>query len=219
MEGYLDVHTKAMNPEQVAYWFFRLNGCLTMVNFVVHPEWRGSQRTDVDIVAVRFPHRLEAVGPQKPLQDHRLFQDRKKVDLVIAEIKTGRCSLNGPWTARELGNLPLVLGAIGVFAQNQLASVVQCLYDESYYENSNFIIRLFSLGRQKNAGLAKNVVQVEWPEVANFFFDRFSAHGKYKTQHEQWDSCGQTLFKLWEEFKHCRDKFTITLFKQMGLNR
>ena len=44
-----------MNPETIAYWFFRLNGCATITNFVVHPDRRGSQRTDVDVLAVRFP--------------------------------------------------------------------------------------------------------------------------------------------------------------------
>ena len=29
--------------EQVAYWFFRLNGCFTFVNFVVHPDGPGGQ--------------------------------------------------------------------------------------------------------------------------------------------------------------------------------
>jgi len=45
-----------MNPETIAYWFFRLNGCATITNFVVHPDRRGSQRTDVDVLAVRFPY-------------------------------------------------------------------------------------------------------------------------------------------------------------------
>jgi hypothetical protein len=41
-----------ISPESVAYWFFRLNGCLTIVNFVVHPDLARedeprSQRTDI----------------------------------------------------------------------------------------------------------------------------------------------------------------------------
>jgi hypothetical protein len=46
-------------PEKVAYWYFRLNGFLQIENFIVHPSVRGSQRTDADLVAVRFPHRAE----------------------------------------------------------------------------------------------------------------------------------------------------------------
>jgi len=58
------VPNRGISPEKVAYWFFRLNGCLTLVNFVVHPDLirrdePRSQWTDVDILAIRFPHRKE----------------------------------------------------------------------------------------------------------------------------------------------------------------
>jgi hypothetical protein len=48
-----------LDPEKVAYWYFRLNGFFQIENFVVHPERRGTQRTDADLLAVRFPHRAE----------------------------------------------------------------------------------------------------------------------------------------------------------------
>lgn len=48
-----------VTPEAVGYWFFRLNGCLTTTNFVLHPDRRGPQRTDADVPAERFPHRSE----------------------------------------------------------------------------------------------------------------------------------------------------------------
>jgi len=27
-----------MDPEKIAYWFFRLNGCFTFENLIVHPD-------------------------------------------------------------------------------------------------------------------------------------------------------------------------------------
>ena len=48
-----------LDPEKVAYWYFRLNGFLQIENFVVHPKNRGGQLTDADLLAVRFPHRAE----------------------------------------------------------------------------------------------------------------------------------------------------------------
>ena len=30
---------RLLNSERVAYWFFRLNGCLTIENFIVHPDF------------------------------------------------------------------------------------------------------------------------------------------------------------------------------------
>ncbi len=85
--------------EQVAYWFFRLNGCLTTLNFVVHPDRpRESQRTEADILAVRFPFRCELATSDNHLADHSDFRSIGKTDVIIAEVKRGACKLNGPWT-------------------------------------------------------------------------------------------------------------------------
>lgn len=82
---------------------FRLNGCLTIVNFIVHPDLirpdePRDQRTDADILAVRFPHRCELFTSGQPMRDHEVFDSGGLIDLVIAEVKHGRCRLNGPWT-------------------------------------------------------------------------------------------------------------------------
>jgi hypothetical protein len=55
--------------EKVAYWFFRLNGCMTIENFVVHPDFGGSQRTDADILGIRLPYRSEGLR-DSPMPDH-----------------------------------------------------------------------------------------------------------------------------------------------------
>jgi hypothetical protein len=57
-----------VTAESVAYWYLRLNGCLTITNFIVHPEWRREGvGTDADILGVRFPHRREMM--RRPLVD------------------------------------------------------------------------------------------------------------------------------------------------------
>ena len=52
-----------LNPEKVAYWYFRLNGFLQIENFVVHPE----RRMDTKAPAKRSPgaggDRLPSAGP------------------------------------------------------------------------------------------------------------------------------------------------------------
>ncbi|ADQ04958.1 hypothetical protein Calow_1409 [Caldicellulosiruptor owensensis OL] len=50
-------------------------------NFL-HPEGRGSQRTEVDLFAVRFPYR-EEIG----MQDYKIFL-REKTQLFIVEVKS-----------------------------------------------------------------------------------------------------------------------------------
>jgi hypothetical protein len=48
--------------EKLAYWYFRLNGFMTMESFILHDESRKGlpQRTDADIYGVRFPFSLLA---------------------------------------------------------------------------------------------------------------------------------------------------------------
>ena len=45
------------SPATLAFglMMIRLNGCLTIRDFIVHREGGGGQRTDADLIAVRFP--------------------------------------------------------------------------------------------------------------------------------------------------------------------
>ena len=102
--------SESLDPEKVAYWYFRLNGFLQIENFVVHPERRGGQRTDADLLAVRFPHRAERLFDDPndimPDDEHRLSLSHDLIDVVIAEVKTNQpCTLNGPWTQEERQNV------------------------------------------------------------------------------------------------------------------
>ena len=100
-----------INCEKLAYWYFRLNGFMTMGNFILHNESRRgiSQRTDADLYGVRFPYR-EELG----MRDETRFSDVKTKPLfVIAEIKSGECKLNGPWTDPLKRNMQYVLAAMG----------------------------------------------------------------------------------------------------------
>src|SRR5450432_1539877 len=113
-----------LDPEKVAYWYFRLNGFFQIENFVVHPERRGSQRTDADLLAVRFPHRAERLfdNPNDVMADdeHRLVLSHDLIDVLIVEVKTSHCTLNGPWTEQDRQNVHRVLAAIGCLAPNQI---------------------------------------------------------------------------------------------------
>src|ERR1035438_1103189 len=98
-----------MKPEDVAAWYFRLNGFFTITNFVLHPSRRGPQRTEADIVGIRFPHRAEF--PDGPGGDDPEFaRCRDKPYFVIAESTISPCKLNGPWTDPGKENIHAVLG-------------------------------------------------------------------------------------------------------------
>ena len=104
-----------LSTEKAAYWYLRLNGFLQIENFVIHPGRRGGQRTDADLLGVRFPHRAEFVidGTTMADDESALSISSEHIDVVIAEVKAGRCSVNGPWTDPEKRNIERVLSAIG----------------------------------------------------------------------------------------------------------
>src|SRR5260370_18148761 len=85
-----------MNCDDLAYWYLRMNGCLTVRNFVLHPKSpKDSQLTDADVVAVRFP----GFEFDDTDADDALFSAASEPILLVAEVKGGNqeCSLNAPW--------------------------------------------------------------------------------------------------------------------------
>lgn len=83
--------------EEIAYWYFRLNGFFPISNFVVHrdgehdnAEYRYNR--DCDILAVRPVNVFEDIGGQHTDWDETLFNslDMTKQLGVICEVKTGQ---------------------------------------------------------------------------------------------------------------------------------
>ena len=145
-----------INPERIAYWYFRLNGFMQIENFVVHPKLYGGQRTDADLIGVRFPFRAERFidDPTNVMEDDvdRLRLSSERIDIVITEIKTGRCALNGPWTNEEQQNIHRVLAAIGGFPTHVIESAASALYADAIYDDPDYPrVRLVLRGRIRAA--------------------------------------------------------------------
>lgn len=108
-----------VSSEALGYWFLRLNGFLSIPNFVVHPDTGSRQGTDVDVLGVRFAYRKE--NRQRPMKDFDWFRrHRDKAFVALAEVKTGICRLNGPWTAPEQENMQRVLSVLGMLAPHEI---------------------------------------------------------------------------------------------------
>lgn len=150
VEFHKDVrHVKQpVTSEKLAYWYFRLNGFMTMENFILHSDsrTRPSQRTDADIYGVRFPFRREMSMP-----DDCCFQNKNRKPLfIIAEVKEGECKLNGPWTDPAKRNMQYVLQAIGAFEPPVLERIAESLYETYVYEDQSGRIQLMAIGSREN---------------------------------------------------------------------
>ena len=75
-----------ITSEQLAYWYLRLNGFLTIQNFIVHPDSGSEQRTDADVLGVRFPYRAE-LKPNPMVDDVPFTKVADKPFIVMVEVK------------------------------------------------------------------------------------------------------------------------------------
>lgn len=219
MNKIIENRPKRNNNEKVAYWFFRLNGCLTIENFIIHQEKRGqggSQRTDADLLAVRFPYRAELAYEVERMIDHPVFDIGEKIDFIIAEIKTGICRLNGPWTDPERSNMQRVLLATGWYPRDMVDTVAKEVYVHQYFTDERSQIRLFAIGKEKNQYLPTSVVQLTWEEILLFIYDRFNRYLWQKSSHQQWDNVGRTMYSL--SRSRPEDVFLNKMYEYMHFN-
>jgi hypothetical protein len=193
----------SFKAEQVAYWFFRLNGCMSIVNFLVHHELRGREGTEVDILAVRFPHRAELTMSGEAMRDHEVFDSDGRIDVIMAEVKKRRCRLNGRWTDPDKQNMHRILYAVGAFPEDQVPMIAQSLYERKCYAGARFRVRLFALGQTTDDQLS-HVVQLTWNQVLTFIYDRLKKYRYIKAQHRQWDRYGRQLCDRVQTHQSCR---------------
>ncbi|MFZ4809483.1 MAG: hypothetical protein ACOYLQ_19685 [Hyphomicrobiaceae bacterium] len=216
---------KSLTPEKVAYWYFRLNDFLQIENFVVHPERRGGQRTDADLLAVRFPFRAERLfdNPDDIMADDEqgLALSRELIDIVIAEVKTNQpCTLNGPWTQQDRQNVHRVLAAIGCLPHNQIDAAAADIYQAGFHRSNTLRIRLVAVGRDQSEDLARDYPEVQqllWPAMLAFIWQRFDRYRHQKTQVDQWDAEGRKIKRLADEHRRSCDYFVEHASHLMGV--
>lgn len=180
-------------PERLAYWYFRLNGFLTTENFVVHPDSGTDQRTDADLLAVRFQHRSELL--ENPMADDPAVADCATLaNVIIAEVKTGRCVLNGPWTNPAAQNLRRVVKSVGCVADAGLDAACAALHGTGRWHDDVVTIRLFAIGEATDTSLPIAAdQQLTWHHVIQFCIDRFTSYDRVKRAVGQWAEDGRQL--------------------------
>src|ERR1700730_15710200 len=157
-----------MDPlEQLAVWYLRLNGYFVIPNFIAHG--RTSSQTDVDVLAVRFPHSEEYPDDVKVLRI-----PHGKTDVLLAEVKAGECRLNGPWKGKSEGDpLEYVPRRVGLLDPTKVKEAANELCAHRLYppekelEKSPYVIRIACFGNAENASL-RDVTQIIGPKVTSF---------------------------------------------------
>ncbi len=179
--------------ERLAYWYFRLNGFFTIENFIVHSDTGPNQRTDADVLAVRFAYRAENL--QRPmLDDPKVSSCPTLVNAIIAEVKTGPCQLNGPWTNRAEMNMQRVVKAMGFLPDGAIDSACDALHKQGHWSDATVTIRLLAIGETRTTTLPMPAAQqLTWDEVIEFCVTRFKDYRREKSSLGQWKEDGRRL--------------------------
>jgi hypothetical protein len=182
---------KVDNPENLAYLYLRLNGYFTITNFVLHPDSRGPQLTDADVLAVRFPYSKEQMMDDDPAITDNLWRDARP-DLtcfLLCEVKTGLCDMNKAWKEPGRENVQRALMRFGITSdETKLSRIADKLYSDGFWYNNLYLVKRVVFGARANEYLPDGITQITWKQVASFLFDRFQIHWRIKSDHSQWES-------------------------------
>jgi len=180
--------------EKLANWYFRLNGFFTIPNFVVHPEIGRGQRTDIDVLGVRFPNRKEIFK----MEDHNTpICSSELISIVLAEVKLDVCRINQAWRSRDKGNYERVLRAIGLFKEAGVNAVANQLYENGHYSDKSCQVSLVCIGKRTNHNIRRKynkILQLTWEEILRFIYGRSSEFRNQKSSHGQWEEIAKELW-------------------------
>ena len=102
------------------------------------------------------------------VDSERFRRHRDKAYVALAEIKTGVCRLNGPWTSPERENMQRVLSALGVLAPHEIDFAAQQIYDNGHFENQLHYVSMVCFGSEPRDEITERYPRVPlilWPEV------------------------------------------------------
>jgi hypothetical protein len=188
-------------PERLVYWYLRLNGFLILENFIIHPDQGHLPRTDVDFLGVRFKHRRELL--EDPMEDdHQVSDCPTLCNVIIAEVKRGRCSLNGPWTKPHNKNMHRILRAIGCFEDCEIKRAASAIYESGRYQNDKITCRLFAFGNERGELPIEGVPQILFSDMIQFIYERFRNYEHQKSSVANWPEDGQKLRRLFDRFQN-----------------
>jgi len=193
---------RGSRAEEVAKWFFRLNGFFLIDGFIVHPDAvRLTPRTEADLLGVRLRYSSEGVWRtarggrirgginRTSMTDDQNIINASTVGTVkrnlvaVVEVKAGKCSINGPWSDEKNvnsisgdSNMERALSRVGFGNKNEIKEASRAMYENLRYEGEQFIVQYFAIGKIKNSELQNkypHLVQIDYNQIANFLMGRF----------------------------------------------
>jgi hypothetical protein len=171
-------------PELLVGCYLRLNGYFVVNNFILHEE-HGSQKTEIDLIGVRFPNQIEIINGNDGLahtleNDDELVIRDNLIDVVIAEVTTGPAKINDPFQKEEV--LEYVLDWIGCLDEAEKREAIKALRNKQDFCTDKFRVRFVCFGKPSKI----ECKQLTLLHVLTFIRGRFKKYYDLKTQSRQW---------------------------------
>ena len=194
---------RGRRAEEVAQWYFRLNGFFLIPGFVVHPDVpRPTPRTEADLLGIRLKDSNEGLWHASQADHFRVGANRtsmtddplltsasmvgtvKRHLVAMVEVKAGTCSINGPWSDRGGGdqtpgqsNMERALGRVGFGNRTEVTVAGSSMYENLRYEGNAFVVQYFAIGKTTSTALARTypkLIQITFDQIGSFLRDRFN---------------------------------------------
>ena len=200
--------SRGHRAEEVAEWYFRLNGFFLIPGFVVHPDTRQQYvRTEADLLGVRLRYSVEGfraslhrggrsnIETFSPMKDHEplvqagMHGAEQRHQIAMVEVKAGRAQINGPWTNRGAANMSRALGRVGFGNKDEVKRAAEAMYDKLRYVGPSFIVQYYSVCGSKNSDLGQqypSLIQITFDEIANFLCGRFQKFPQKIPENTSW---------------------------------
>ena len=219
---------KGERAEDVARWYFRLNGFLSIPGFVVHLDKSRAHiardgtprfaRTEADLMGVRFVGSREMINGRDMKDDPTLTALATGRDMqalfILVEVKAGICKMNGPWTSRDSRNMQRVIRRLGLARdEREVEDIASAMYAAGRYQDDFYTLQYICVGAEKNLELETTfpkVIQIDWRDIGKFLAERLGAFPEKLPDghvHEQWPEFGRKFGK-WFESKRRADGAT-----------
>ena len=119
--------------EEIAYWYFRLNGFFPITNFVIHRSSEIDYTSDCDLLAVRLPYVYEEIGGKPDDWDENLVKQLgfDRPIGVICEVKTGSYELEGIFRPQYVR---YSIGRLGLISKASVDDLAESLEDRPFIE-------------------------------------------------------------------------------------
>lgn len=214
--------------EEVAQWYFRLNGFFLMPGFIVHPDVpMRTPRTEADVLGIRLKGSSEGVWRRPEwanAQSDRRHAPMKDDDKLLAagkdgtvakhliamvEVKAGRCQINGPWTdgtglQQGTSNMHRCLARVGFANKTEVDEAAKAMYQSLRYVGREYIVQYFAVGKVASTELQTkypDLVELTDNDIGAFLYKRFSSFPEKipsETEITLWNGFGDK-FRWWFE--------------------